>query len=214
MSGAAAAPRLRSSVVHDSGLAGRILRFHHAVAGPGAPMEAQVLWSGVLFDLVNRHAEHPPGRAPRPQRSGPHRPYRGDPARACPRRHQPRRRGRPGRLVAMASGSFVPGCERHLASCLCARMPAAPCQGLIDAGESLAMAAAAAGFADQSHFSRNFVRAYGFTPGSYRRPLGEWGKIIQYPPADRPWLPLRPVTACLCAPRQGGRAIRCRPMIS
>ena len=38
---------------------------------------------------------------------------------------------------------------------------------LMLAGESPAMAAAAAGFADQSHLIRKFKAAYGVTPGQY-----------------------------------------------
>lgn len=40
---------------------------------------------------------------------------------------------------------------------------------LIRRGESLAEAAAASGFADQSHMTRAFARHYGFTPGAWRR---------------------------------------------
>lgn len=42
---------------------------------------------------------------------------------------------------------------------------------LITTGTPLAMAAVAAGFADQSHMSRNFTRRYGYTPGAYRTAL-------------------------------------------
>ena len=42
---------------------------------------------------------------------------------------------------------------------------------LIQRGETLARAAATAGFADQSHMHRAFVRQLGFTPGSYRKAL-------------------------------------------
>lgn len=38
---------------------------------------------------------------------------------------------------------------------------------LIAAGAPLAEAAIAAGFADQSHMTRNFTRRYGYTPGAY-----------------------------------------------
>jgi AraC-like DNA-binding protein len=38
---------------------------------------------------------------------------------------------------------------------------------LIAAGTPLAEAAIAAGFADQSHMTRNFTRRYGYTPGAY-----------------------------------------------
>ena len=40
---------------------------------------------------------------------------------------------------------------------------------LIRRGETLAEAAVASGFADQSHLTRAFVRHYGFTPGAWRR---------------------------------------------
>lgn len=42
---------------------------------------------------------------------------------------------------------------------------------LIERGATLADAAAAAGFADQSHFCRVFRRARGFTPGLFRRKM-------------------------------------------
>lgn len=40
-------------------------------------------------------------------------------------------------------------------------------RGLIAAGTPLAEAAITAGFADQSHMTRNFTRRYGYTPGAY-----------------------------------------------
>ncbi|RFZ88644.1 AraC family transcriptional regulator [Shinella sp. WSJ-2] len=42
---------------------------------------------------------------------------------------------------------------------------------LIAAGTPLAEAAAQAGFADQSHMTRNFTRRYGYTPGAYHAAL-------------------------------------------
>ena len=42
-------------------------------------------------------------------------------------------------------------------------------RGLIRQGSGLAGAAAAAGFADQSHMTRAFVRQFGFTPGAWLR---------------------------------------------
>jgi AraC-like DNA-binding protein len=40
---------------------------------------------------------------------------------------------------------------------------------LIRGGQTLVEAAAASGFADQSHMTRAFVRHYGFTPGAWRK---------------------------------------------
>lgn len=42
---------------------------------------------------------------------------------------------------------------------------------LIRAGQTLAEASAASGFADQSHMTRVFVLHYGFTPGAWRKAL-------------------------------------------
>lgn len=44
-------------------------------------------------------------------------------------------------------------------------------RGLIRAGASLAAAALACGFADQSHMTRSFVGQFGFTPGAWQRAM-------------------------------------------
>lgn len=41
----------------------------------------------------------------------------------------------------------------------------------VEAGQPIAEAAAATGFADQSHLHRHFQRSLGVTPGEYRRRL-------------------------------------------
>jgi AraC-like DNA-binding protein len=40
-------------------------------------------------------------------------------------------------------------------------------RAMIAAGATLANAAVACGFADQSHFNRTFIARYGVTPGTY-----------------------------------------------
>ncbi|MBC05469.1 MAG: AraC family transcriptional regulator [Thalassospira sp.] len=44
-------------------------------------------------------------------------------------------------------------------------------RAMIKSGETLAYIASAAGFADQSHLNRHFVRAFGLTPGRYARAI-------------------------------------------
>lgn len=44
-------------------------------------------------------------------------------------------------------------------------------QRLLEAGETIAATAAAAGFCDQSHLHRQFRRSLGMTPGAYRNRL-------------------------------------------
>jgi AraC-like DNA-binding protein len=44
-------------------------------------------------------------------------------------------------------------------------------RGLLAAGRTPAQAAAEAGFADQSHLTRAFLRQLGVTPGRYRAAL-------------------------------------------
>jgi AraC-like DNA-binding protein len=48
-------------------------------------------------------------------------------------------------------------------------------RGLIRSGAGLADAAMAAGFADQSHMTRQFKRAYGLPPGAWRDLLAQGG---------------------------------------
>nr|WP_275945434.1 AraC family transcriptional regulator [Bradyrhizobium sp. BRP22] len=50
---------------------------------------------------------------------------------------------------------------------------------LLKAGERIAAAAAETGFADQSHFGRWFLRAFGVTPGCYRSGLSSRSQTFQ-----------------------------------
>ena len=47
-------------------------------------------------------------------------------------------------------------------------------RSLIAAGRPISEAAAVAGFADQSHLSRWFIRYYGVTPGRYQRATAQF----------------------------------------
>lgn len=59
-------------------------------------------------------------------------------------------------------------------------------QRLLEAGHSIAQAAAAAGFADQSHLHRHFRRSLGMTPGTYQNRIT----------ADPPRASLRSAAPC------------------
>ncbi|HEX9447128.1 MAG TPA: AraC family transcriptional regulator [Dongiaceae bacterium] len=63
------------------------------------------------------------------------------------------------RATGLTPHAYLMQCRIHLA------------RRLIAGGTSLAEAAAASGFADQSHMTRIFVRKYGVTPGAYAAAL-------------------------------------------
>lgn len=82
-----------------------------------------------------------------------------------------------GELAALAGASRFQLLRRFAAAYGCTphawlvQQRAERARGLIARGAALAEAAAAAGFADQSHMTRAFMRQFGFTPGAWRRAL-------------------------------------------
>ncbi|MET7904736.1 AraC family transcriptional regulator [Streptomyces sp. NPDC005336] len=54
-------------------------------------------------------------------------------------------------------------------------------RGLLVTGHTAAEAAAQAGFADQSHFHRWFVRCFGVTPGTFQRAAGPDSRCTPHP---------------------------------
>ncbi|MCK6450283.1 MAG: AraC family transcriptional regulator [Alphaproteobacteria bacterium] len=161
------------SVVGDATLAERLSRLHRAFERPEARLQRETLLVTALVQLARRHGRAPPhvGRGP----SG-------------------------SRAVALAldylAANFAEDCSLaelaalagvdrfHLLRAFRRRVGLPPhlyqtqlrlrhAKRLMLAGESPAMAAVAAGFADQSHLIRKFKAAYGVTPGDY---LGRCGK--------------------------------------
>ncbi|WP_299832499.1 AraC family transcriptional regulator [uncultured Roseobacter sp.] len=162
-------PYFAKSVVHDPNLASRIARLHKGLESQCDTHEMREIWAGILLDLVERHAERPATEDYT---------YR-DPKRIA-------------LIEQILRASCIDGIgleevadevgwsQWHLIRSFKAAKGISPhdflvdcrirhAKGLIDDGEGLAAAAVASGFVDQSHFTRHFTRAYGFTPGAYRR---------------------------------------------
>ncbi len=165
--GGSAAPRFRHSRVRDPLLAARIANFHAACEG-GAPTTAlEETWSGILLDLVDRYAE-----VPSPASLDLAVPDAIERARGIIMEEADRPlslatiAGRVGltrwHLVRKFKDTF--GTSPH-ALLIDRRLRIA--KSLLDSGEPIASAAAAAAFTDQSHFSRHFFAAFGMTPGAY-----------------------------------------------
>lgn len=167
--GSPAAPRFRQSGVRDPELAGRIAAFHAACEGGAWPTALEETWSEILFDLVDRYAEVPSPAsvdAEAPDAIGLARDIIMDEA------DRPLSLERIAERVGLSRWHLVRrfrsafGTSPH-ALLIDRRLRIA--KSLLDAGEPIASAAAAACFTDQSHFSRHFFAAFGMTPGTYVR---------------------------------------------
>lgn len=161
-------PRFSESVVRDPEMARRIADFHQAVEVGSNAISKQLAWADILFDLVDRHAERRP----------PARHDRQDARRIAMIEEILRARAVSG-ISLEEVAAHVGWSQWHLVRSFKRAKGVSPhaflldcrlqhAKRLIGAGEPLAMASAAAGFVDQSHLTRHFVRAYGFTPGTYR----------------------------------------------
>jgi AraC-like DNA-binding protein len=148
-----------------------LLRLHTALVGEADPLVRDERLTATVTAMIRRGATRPP-RAREPARGGP--------ARIAARRARA--------LLDEAYAEQIPA-ERLAEAAGCSRfalyrafhaeygMSPSDCQrllrlrrarGLLAGGSSAAEAAAASGFADQSHFHRWFVRCFGVTPGAYR----------------------------------------------
>ena len=162
-------PFLAAGAVRDPDLAVRILRLHRLCEDPeGEPLARQAGLAELLVLLVARHA----GEAPAP-RSG-----REPQAAARARDLLVAAADRPVSLAELAAAAGLN--PFRLVRCFTREYGLPPHAFLIQVrlqraarllrrGQSPVRAALDAGFADQSHLHRHFLKCYGLTPGEYRR---------------------------------------------
>ncbi|MFJ3903228.1 AraC family ligand binding domain-containing protein [Streptomyces sp. NPDC090025] len=171
---AGALPLFVRPVLTDPVLTDALARLHRALMGPASALAREELLTATVLRLAERGAT----RAPRT------RSLAGEAGRRAARR-----------AYALLNEAFLEplsaddlaaaaGCSRFaLYRAFRAEFGMAPsdhqrllrlrrARGLLAGGLAPAEAAAAAGFADQAHFNRWFKRAYGITPGVYRRAAG------------------------------------------
>jgi AraC-like DNA-binding protein len=159
-------------VLSDAELAASFLRLHVALEWPATRLEQDERLAGWLHSLIERSSavrRARPARRPRENRALRRAfDYLGD---------RPERNVGLDELAAAAGiGKFRlirlfrerTGLPPHALQ-VAHRVRAA--RRLLEAGETIAAAAAATGFADQSHLHRHFRRSLGVTPGEYQRRL-------------------------------------------
>ncbi len=167
--GATETPFISAGAVWDPDLAGRIARLHRLCEDPRSePLERQIGLCCILEDVLRRHSVTRP-----------------DPHHKCGKREVELARGiiedtfeEPIQLEQLAS---LTGMNPFtLVRCFAKDVGLPPHAYLVQVrvnraaeylrrGDSPAKAASEAGFADQSHLNRHFLRHFGVTPGTYRK---------------------------------------------
>ncbi len=171
--GRAALPLFDRPVVSDPLLPRALLRLHTALVGGAGPLVRDERLTAAVGAMVRRGATGPLWARELPDGSG----------------EQVRAARRARALLEEAYAEEIPaarlaeaaGCSRFaLYRAFRAAYGMAPsdfqrqlrlrrARGLLVAGSSAAEAAVQAGFADQAHFHRWFVRCFGVTPGTFQR---------------------------------------------
>ncbi|MFG2137607.1 AraC family transcriptional regulator [Streptomyces sp. NPDC048650] len=172
--GRGAMPLFAQPVVDDPVLAQALRRLHPALVGAADPLVREERLSAAVEAMVRRNATRNAGRA------GPRELPAGAQTRAA-RRARDLLTAAWDRPLTAQELAATAGCSRFaLYRAFRAEYGMAPsdyqrllrlrrARTLLVAGRSAADAAGEAGFADQAHFHRWFVRCFGITPGAYRR---------------------------------------------
>ncbi len=166
----AALPLFADPVHRDPPLWRALLRLHAALTEDAGPLVRDERLTAAVTAMVHRASTAPPReRTLRP----------GGPQTAAARRARAVLRERFAEEIPAAELAAAAGCSRYaLYRAFQAEYGMSPsdlqrllrlrdARRRLTAGESGAGAAAAAGFADQSHLHRWFVRTYGITPGEF-----------------------------------------------
>lgn len=162
-------PRLPHEVIRDAGLA-RSLAHAHALLENGQDLlEAQTATLDALTTLLSRHSELPAGQADAPARAAGH----------VEAMRERMAADLSEQLTLSELGASV-GLSAFHAARLFARETGMPPHAwrnalrvnrsldLLRSGASVAEAAQACGFSDQSHYTRHFRRVFGVAPGHWR----------------------------------------------
>jgi len=168
--GPAEFPFFQAGVIHDNALASQVRDLHRLLEGDGGGcLEAQSRFLEMLNQLIMRHADSTPRRRPAGREP------------CTVRRVQDYIAAHYNqslsidRLAAEAGLSpfhFIRVFRREVGlppHAYLTQLRVRKARTLVARGESVAAAALAVGFVDQSHLNRHFKRITGFTPGHYRR---------------------------------------------
>jgi len=162
-------PFIAAGAVDDPELAARTRCLHRLCEDPGAePLARQAGLADLLRLVVQRHSSERP--VPRQDRE----------ARAVRRARDYLGDGFTGPIQLAELAALAGLNPFRLVRCFTRELGLPPhawlvqlrlqaAAALLRRGESPARAAAEAGFADQSHLHRHFLKCYGVTPGAYRR---------------------------------------------
>jgi AraC-like DNA-binding protein len=163
-------------VLHDPELAERFVRVHRCCDADADPLERDAAVSELLMTLLERHAVR--AKSAVGQLSPP-----GCVQRAVDYIHE--NAGRHITLDAMADASGVSryamlrAFRRSLGMppyALVTQIRVERAKHLLMSGQPIAMAAFSAGFADQSHMTRQFKRLLGVTPGAFAKAPRQTGR--------------------------------------
>ena len=169
-----AVPRFAAGVIHDDGLAYQIRSLHQALEQDVASrLEMQSWFMAMLVALIQRHSDtrpyqRPVGQEPRAvqrTREFIHTHYADDVS-----------MDQLASIACLSPYHFMRVFTRNVGlppHTYLIQTRVRQARAMLNAGQRPAAAAQAAGFFDQSHFTRHFKRLTGMTPGKYRRIVQE-----------------------------------------